>query len=214
MEIIKKYFPELTEVQSNQFDMLYDLYADWNEKINVVSRKDIDALYEKHILHSLAIAKFISFRDKTRILDIGTGGGFPGIPLAIMFPECEFVLCDSVAKKITVAEDISETIGLRNTEFIIGRVEQLQEKFHFIVSRAVAPMEQLYRWTQHYIIQDKHFNSKTNGYILLKGGDLREEAKALKLLNRKLIIEEVDIHSYFQEDFFETKKQLLAVTLN
>lgn len=212
IDIILKYFPDLTEQQEQQFEMLYELYSDWNEKINVISRKDIDALYEKHILHSLSIAKFITFRDKTRILDIGTGGGFPGIPLAILFPHCEFVLCDSIGKKVHVAENIAETIGLRNTEFVIGRVEQLKEKFHFIVSRAVAPMEQLYRWTQHYIMQEDQFNAKTNGYLLLKGGDLKEEAKALKQLNRKLMIEEIDLNTYFSEEFFETKK-LIYITI-
>jgi 16S rRNA (guanine527-N7)-methyltransferase len=212
IDIILKYFPDLTEQQEQQFEMLYELYSDWNEKINVVSRKDIDALYEKHILHSLSIAKFIEFREGTRILDIGTGGGFPGIPLAILFPECEIVLCDSIGKKVHVAENIAETIGLRNTEFVIGRVEQLKEKFHFIVSRAVAPMEQLYRWTQHYIMHEDQFNSKTNGYLLLKGGDLAEEAKALKAHNRKLMIQEIDLSSYFSEPFFETKK-LIYITL-
>jgi 16S rRNA (guanine527-N7)-methyltransferase len=206
MEIITKYFPNLTDEQLHQFDMLYDLYVDWNAKINVISRKDIDALYEKHILHSLAIAKFISFRDDTRILDIGTGGGFPGIPLAIFFPNCEFVLCDSIAKKVHVAEHVSETIGLRNTDFVVGRVEQLKEQFHFIVSRAVAPMEQLYRWTQHYIHTEKQFNEKTNGYLLLKGGDLTEEIKAIKQINRKLMIEQIELPTYFSEPFFETKK--------
>jgi 16S rRNA (guanine527-N7)-methyltransferase len=212
MDILLKYFPKLSDEQQRQFEMLYDLYLDWNSRINVISRKDIDALYEKHVLHSLAIAKFIEFREGTRILDIGTGGGFPGIPLAIMFPQCEFVLCDSIAKKITVAENVSETIGLRNTDFVVGRVEQLKEKFHFIVSRAVAPMEQLYRWTQHYLITDKQFNPKTNGYLLLKGGDLTEEAKALKQLNRKLLIEEIELKSYFSEEFFETKK-LIYITI-
>lgn len=205
MDILLKYFPHLTGQQQEQFGLLYDLYSDWNEKINVISRKDIDALYEKHVLHSLAIAKFIAFRDKTKVLDIGTGGGFPGIPLAIMFPEVEFTLCDSIAKKIHVAENISETIGLRNTDFVVGRVEQLREKFHFIVSRAVAPAEQLYRWTQDYISKDT-FNARDNGYLLLKGGDLAEELKALKQLNRRLAIEEMPLDKWFTEEFFETKK--------
>jgi 16S rRNA (guanine527-N7)-methyltransferase len=205
MDIILKYFPDITEKQKMQFDMLYELYADWNEKINVVSRKDIESLYEKHILHSLSIAKFIQFKNGTKVLDIGTGGGFPGIPLAIMFPDAVFTLCDSIAKKINVAENISETIGLRNTDFVVGRVEQLREKFNFIVSRAVAPTEQLYRWTQSYINTDA-FNTKTNGYLFLKGGDLKEELKALKQLNRKLYIEETPISKWFDEAFFETKK--------
>lgn len=212
MEILTKYFPNIAERQLQQFEMLYELYVDWNSKINVISRKDIDALYEKHVLHSMAIAKFLSFRDGTRILDIGTGGGFPGIPLAIFFPNCEFVLCDSIAKKIHVAENVSETIGLRNTDFVVGRVEQLKEQFHFIVSRAVAPMEQLYRWTQHYIHTEQQFNEKTNGYLLLKGGDLSEEIKDIKQINRKLLIEQVALTSYFEEPFFETKK-LVYITV-
>lgn len=205
MEIITKYFPTLTEKQHMQFEMLYDLYKDWNEKINLISRKDIDSLYEKHILHSLSIAKFMQFKKGTRILDVGTGGGFPGIPLAIMFPDCGFTLCDSIAKKINVAENISETIGLRNTDFVIGRVEQLKEKFHFVVSRAVAPSEQIYRWTQSYI-EDDEFNTRSNGWFFLKGGDLKEELKAIKQLNRKLYIEEMPLSKWFTEEFFETKK--------
>jgi 16S rRNA (guanine527-N7)-methyltransferase len=205
MDIILKYFPSLSEKQQQQFAMLFDLYKNWNERINLVSRKDIDALYEKHILHSLAIAKFISFKSRTRILDIGTGGGFPGVPLAILFPDAEFILCDSIAKKINVAEDISETIGLRNTDFVIGRVEQLKEKFHFIVSRAVAPMEQLYRWTQHYL-EDDEFNTRSNGYLLLKGGDLKEETRDIKRINKKLYVEEYPVSTWFSEEFFETKK--------
>ncbi len=205
MDIVLKYFPDITEKQSMQFEMLFDLYKDWNEKINLISRKDFDSLYEKHILHSLAIAKFIQFKNGTKVLDIGTGGGFPGIPLAILFPNAAFTLCDSIAKKITVAENISETIGLRNTDFVIGRVEQLKEKFHFIVSRAVAPAEQLYRWTQSYVLDDE-FNTRSNGWLFLKGGDLKEELKAVKQLNRKLYIEEYPLNAWFSEEFFETKK--------
>ncbi len=205
MEIIHRYFPDLSKTQMQQFEMLQNLYAEWNEKINVISRKDVDNLYERHILHSLSIAKFMSFRPNTKVLDIGTGGGFPGVPLAILFPETEFVLCDSIAKKVHVAETISETIGLRNTDFVIGRVEQIKEKFHFIVSRAVAQSEQLYRWTQHKLEQHS-FNAKFNGYLLLKGGDLKDEIKTLKTLNRKLHIEEIPLQTWFKEEFFETKK--------
>jgi len=205
MDIILKYFPDITEKQKLQFEMLFDLYKDWNEKINLISRKDFDSLYEKHILHSLAIAKFIQFKNGTKVLDIGTGGGFPGIPLAILFPNATFTLCDSIAKKINVTENISETIGLRNTDFVIGRVEQLREKFHFIVSRAVAPAEQLYRWTQSYI-DDDDFNSRSNGWLFLKGGDLKDELKAVKQLNRKLYVEEYLLSTWFTEEFFETKK--------
>ena len=204
-EIITKYFPNLTELQTNQFKQLYDLYVDWNSKINVVSRKDIESLYEKHVLHSLAIAKYVQFENGTKVLDIGTGGGFPGIPLAIMFPNTEFTLCDSIGKKIKVAEEISNTIGLKNTDFVVGRVENLKEEFHFIVSRAVAPMESLYRWTQDYI-DVNCFNAKLNGYLLLKGGDLKEEIKDLKRLNAKLNVQTADLNSFFEGEFFETKQ--------
>lgn len=211
-EIITKYFPDLTDHQTEQFKLLYDLYVDWNSKINVVSRKDIESLYEKHVLHSLAIAKYIQFEKGTKILDIGTGGGFPGIPLAILFPDTEFTLCDSVAKKIKVAEEISKGIGLNNTDFVVGRVENLKEEFHFILSRAVAPMETLYRWTQDYIAEDC-FNSKLNGYLLLKGGDLNEEIKELKRLNAKLYVQTADLNTFFEGEFFETK-QLVYIFKN
>lgn len=211
-EIITKYFPNLTEQQVEQFKLLYNLYVDWNSKINVVSRKDIESLYEKHVLHSLAIAKYIQFEKGTKVLDIGTGGGFPGIPLAILFPETEFTLCDSVAKKIKVAEEVSNGIGLKNTDFVVGRVENLKEEFHFIVSRAVAPMETLYRWTQDYIAEDC-FNAKLNGYLLLKGGDLKEEIKEIKRLNAKLHVQTADLNSFFEEEFFETK-QLVYIFKN
>lgn len=211
-EIITKYFPNLTDHQTEQFKLLYDLYVDWNSKINVVSRKDIESLYEKHVLHSLAIAKYIQFEKGTKILDIGTGGGFPGIPLAILFPDTEFTLCDSVAKKIKVAEEISKGIGLNNTDFVVGRVENLKEEFHFILSRAVAPMETLYRWTQDYIAEDC-FNSKLNGYLLLKGGDLKEEIKELKRLNAKLHVQTADLNTFFEGEFFETK-QLVYIFKN
>ncbi|MBC7381473.1 MAG: 16S rRNA (guanine(527)-N(7))-methyltransferase RsmG [Bacteroidia bacterium] len=206
MDIILKYFPEITPVQQQQFAALFQLYVEWNEKINVISRKDIEALYEKHVLHSLAIAKFISFKPKTNVLDIGTGGGFPGIPLAILFPDCTFTMIDSVAKKIKVAEEVSASINLQNTDFVIGRVEQLKETFHFITARAVAPCDQLYRWTQQYVESKEEFNSKINGYLFLKGGDLKEEFKVLKSLNKKLYMEEVPLKTYFYEPFFDTKK--------
>ncbi len=211
-EIITKYFPNLTDHQTEQFKLLYDLYVDWNSKINVVSRKDIESLYEKHVLHSLAIAKYIQFEKGTKILDIGTGGGFPGIPLAILFPDTEFTLCDSVAKKIKVAEEISKGIGLNNTDFVVGRVENLKEEFHFILSRAVAPMESLYRWTQDYIAEDC-FNSKLNGYLFLKGGDLKVEIKDLKRLNAKLHVQTADLNTFFEGEFFETK-QLVYIFKN
>ncbi|MDZ4667896.1 MAG: 16S rRNA (guanine(527)-N(7))-methyltransferase RsmG [bacterium] len=206
MEILTKYFPHLTAKQIEQFGALKGLYEEWNAQINVISRKDIDSLYEKHVLHSLAIAKFIAFKPQTRVLDIGTGGGFPGIPLAIMFPDASFTMVDSIAKKIKVAEGVSEAIGLLNTDFAIGRVEQLKEPFHFITARAVAPADQLYKWTQQYVDSKEEFNSKINGYIFLKGGDLKEEYKALKQINKKLVVEEIALSSYFEEEFFDTKK--------
>ncbi|MFA6259914.1 MAG: 16S rRNA (guanine(527)-N(7))-methyltransferase RsmG [Bacteroidia bacterium] len=205
MDDITHYFKDLTPKQQLQFDALLELYPAWNEKVNLISRKDIDSLFEKHILHSLAIAKFLPFKPGTKVLDIGTGGGFPGIPLAIFFPETEFVLCDSIAKKIAVAENIAESIGLLNTDFAIGRVEQLREQFDFIVSRAVAPMEQLFRWT-HKLLSEKQRNPIPNGFLLLKGGDLEEEKKELLQLNRKLHIEEIPLSVYFSAPFFETKK--------
>jgi 16S rRNA (guanine527-N7)-methyltransferase len=212
IEIITKYFSQLTEKQIEQFTTLYTLYADWNSKINVVSRKDFESLYEKHVLHSLAIAKYIQFEKGTKVLDIGTGGGFPGIPLAILFPEVEFTLCDSIGKKIKVAEEVSKGLGLTNTDFVVGRVENLKEEFHFILSRAVAPMETLYRWTQYYIAEEC-FNSKLNGYLLLKGGDLKEEIKEIKRLNAKLNVQTSDLNTFFDEPFFETK-QLVYIFKN
>jgi 16S rRNA (guanine527-N7)-methyltransferase len=207
VELIHKYFKGLDETQVQRFTRLYDLYQEWNQKINVISRKDIDALYEKHILHSLAIARFISFKPGTRVLDLGTGGGFPGLPLAILFPEVTFTLCDSIAKKIRVAEEVAEAIGLTNTDMVVGRVEMLKESFHFICSRAVAPTAQLYTWTKGYI-DEKNFNPRLNGYILLKGGDLRPELAELKTLNRRLLAEEHSLGEYFEEPFFAEKKLL------
>lgn len=205
IDIILKYFPEITELQKQQFSALYELYKTANEKVNVISRKDIDQLYERHILHSLAIAKFIQFIPHTKVLDLGTGGGFPGIPLAIMFPEVNFTLCDSISKKIVVAESIAEALELPNTDFVVGRVENLKEQFEFVVSRAVAPMEQLYRWTQSYIDETSR-NNKLNGYLLLKGGDLKDETKDIKRINRKLFVDEYPLKDWFEEEFFETKK--------
>lgn len=203
--VIQKYFPDLTSKQQQQFDVLYDLYKEANQKVNVISRKDIDELYERHVLHSLAIAKFITFIPHTKVLDLGTGGGFPGIPLAIMFPEVNFTLCDSISKKIVVAESIANELKLDNIDFVIGRVENLKEQFEFVVSRAVAPMDQLYRWTQSYI-DETNRNNKFNGYLLLKGGDLKIETKAIKQINRKLFVDEYELKDFFDEPFFETKK--------
>ena len=205
MDIILKYFPKITSKQIEQFKALESLYADWNAKINVISRKDIDYLYEKHVLHSISIAKFISFSKGTKVLDFGTGGGLPGIPLAILFPEAKFTLCDSVEKKILVAESISQSLGLMNIDFVVGRVEDLNEKFDFITSRAVSSLEKIYRWTQDYL-EANSFNSKINGYLLLKGGILNEEISDLKKINRKLLFDEIGLDQWFDEEYFNTKK--------
>ena len=175
MEIIQKYFPKLTEKQIKQFSDLYDLYFDWNSKINVISRKDIENLYEHHVLHSLAIAKVLTFRDNTSIMDVGTGGGFPAIPLAILFPECHFHLVDSIGKKIKVANSISDSIGLNNTTFQHARVEEVKTKFDFIVSRAVMPLADLVKLTRKNVDIKNQKNALPNGLICLKGGELQHE---------------------------------------
>lgn len=198
VELIQKYFPNLTEIQMEQFAKLDDLYKEWNEKINVISRKDMDFLYEKHILHSLGIAKVIEFSPQTKVLDIGTGGGFPGIPLAILFPEVEFTLIDSIGKKITVVKEVSEGIGLKNITAIHGRAEDLKGHFHFVVSRAVTQMPVFLRWLRGKFAKEQ-FNPKHNGVLYLKGGDLAEELAGLKC-------EIFNLQDYFESDFFETKK--------
>ncbi len=184
----------------NQFEACIELYKKWNQKINVVSRTDIDNLEERHIKHSLAIAKFITFQPGTDILDLGTGGGFPGIPLAITFPEVKFVLVDSIGKKIKVVNEVVAGLGLKNVETIHGRAEDVKQKFDFVVTRAVAPMENLERWT-HGKFKKKNLNAIPNGIIALKGGDLTEELKPY----RKLAIIE-DISQWYKEEFFENKK--------
>ena len=198
VELIKKYFPEISEKQEEQFRQLEDLYKEWNEKINVISRKDTDSLYEKHILHSLGIAKIMEFAPKTKVLDIGTGGGFPGIPLAILFPETQFTLIDSIGKKITVVNAVSEEIGLQNLKAIHGRAEKLKEKFHFVVSRAVTQMPEFLRWLKGKF-EKEQFNPKHNGVLYLKGGDLGEELAGLKC-------EIFQLKNYFDTEFFDTKK--------
>ncbi len=198
--IIFKYFTKLSEKQRTQFDALGGLYTEWNEKINVVSRKDIDELYERHVLHSLAIAKFIDFRDGSSILDVGTGGGFPGIPLAILFPKVDFMLVDSVGKKINVCREIASGIGLENLQAKHDRMEKVKGEFDFVVSRAVAQTRQLYHWTRHVIAKNEK-NHIPNGWLLLKGGDLKEELAAIHLKR-----EVTDLTAYFDEPFFETKK--------
>ncbi|MCL2412625.1 MAG: 16S rRNA (guanine(527)-N(7))-methyltransferase RsmG [Bacteroidales bacterium] len=203
MDLIQKYFPTLTEKQVRQFELLPDLYAEWNEKINVISRKDIENIVEKHILHSLAIAKVVSFNAGTKILDVGTGGGFPGIPLAIMFPDCEFHLVDSIAKKINVVSEISKAVGLTNVVAEQARAETLNGKYDFVVSRAVTAFPEFLNWVKKNIsnVGANNYSSLPNGILYLKGGDLSDELRGFE---RQIQI--FDISNYFEEDFFETKK--------
>ena len=198
VKLISKYFPNLSQEQIEQFTRLEGLYKDWNEKINVISRKDVDALYEKHVLHSLGIAKVMSFAPGTKVLDIGTGGGFPGIPLAILFPEVKFTLVDSIGKKITVVNAVAKDLELKNLEAIHARAEQIKDKFHFVVSRAVTQMPVFLKWLKGKFEKDQ-FNPKHNGVLYLKGGDLGEELAGLKC-------EVIPLKNYFEEEFFETKK--------
>ncbi|MDQ1095990.1 MULTISPECIES: 16S rRNA (guanine(527)-N(7))-methyltransferase RsmG [Chryseobacterium] len=196
--LLLKYFPDLTETQKEQFAGLEALYHEWNEKINVISRKDMESLYEKHILHSLGIAKAMEFAPGTKVLDIGTGGGFPGIPLAILFPESKFTLIDSIGKKITVVKAVAEGVGLTNVTAIHGRAEKVKEKFHFVVSRAVTQMPEFLRWLKGKF-EKEQFNPRHNGVLYLKGGDLAEELAGIKC-------EIISLKNYFEEEFFETKK--------
>lgn len=203
IEVILKYFPDLTEEQLAAFQEMNDLYQDWNQKINVVSRKDVELLYERHVLHSLAIAKIISFKKNAHILDVGTGGGFPGIPLAILFPETRFLLVDSIGKKIKVVEEVVAGLGLKNVQARQCRMESVPDQFDFIVNRAVAPLKTLLYWTKGKINPNWNHELK-NGIINLKGGDLREEIKEAKVKQHQLF----EISAFFEEDFFETKKIL------
>jgi 16S rRNA (guanine527-N7)-methyltransferase len=198
--LIKKYFPEITEKQEAQFDMLLPLYKEWNEKINVVSRKDIENLLLHHVLHSLAIAKFLPFRPGTEILDVGTGGGFPGIPLAILYPETHFLLVDSIGKKIKVVEGVAEALELNNVEAKHMRAEDVDQDFEFIISRAVTRLTPFYYWVKNKI-SPNHFHTQRNGLLLLKGGELTEE---IAELGKKVKV--TALTSYFKEEFFETKK--------
>ncbi|TXD50994.1 MULTISPECIES: 16S rRNA (guanine(527)-N(7))-methyltransferase RsmG [unclassified Polaribacter] len=199
MELIHKYFTNLSETQISQFTKLQELYQDWNLKINVVSRKDIDELYLRHVLHSLGIAQVVQFKPGAQILDVGTGGGFPGIPLAILFPEANFHLVDSIGKKIKVVDEVVAGLGLENVKTTNGRVEELKGTYDFIVSRAVAHMETFVRWNKGKIAKKQNHLIK-NGILYLKGGDLTDE---LKLYTSATIY---DLPAYFEEDFFETKK--------
>ncbi len=198
LELILKYFPDITSSQKDQFAALETLYKDWNEKINVISRKDTESLYEKHILHSLGIAKVMAFADDTKVLDIGTGGGFPGIPLAILFPNVQFTLVDSIGKKIAVVNGVAESLGLVNVTAHHMRAEQLKEKFHFVVSRAVTQMPVFLTWLRGKF-EKEQFNPKHNGVLYLKGGDLGEELAGIKC-------EIFQLKNYFEEEFFDTKK--------
>lgn len=200
MELIQTYFPELSSEQVQQFAQLKDLYQEWNEQINVISRKDIDNFYERHVLHSLAIAKVMTFKDGSDIMDIGTGGGFPGIPLAILFPSCQFVLVDSIGKKVKVATEVAQALGLKNVTGIHERAEKIDQKFDFIVSRAVTAMPDFIRWTKNKF-KPKGINDLANGILYLKGGDLAEEMKTVNKFYKFY-----NIPDFFSEEFFETKK--------
>lgn len=207
MDIILKYFPNLSEVQQQQFAALYDLYTDWNSKINVISRKDITNLYEHHVLHSLGIAKVMQFRPETTVMDLGTGGGFPGIPLAILFPETHFHLVDSIGKKVKVATEIANAIGLKNVTTRHCRAEEEKQLFDFVVSRAVMPLTDLLKIIRKNIKKEQH-NALPNGLICLKGGELEREVMLVK--HQALMY---DLKDYFEEEFFETKK-VVYVTIN
>ena len=200
MDIILKYFPDLTETQKQQFAALYDLYTDWNSKINVISRKDITNLYEHHVLHSLGIAKIIHFRPGTEVMDLGTGGGFPGIPLAILFPDTHFHLVDSIGKKVKVATEIAQAIGLKNVTTRHCRAEEEKQQFDFVVSRAVMPLTDLLKIIRKNI-SSKQQNALPNGLICLKGGELGNETMPVK--NKTTLW---DLKEFFEEEFFETKK--------
>ena len=200
MQVIQTYFPELNEQQCQQLEALYDLYTDWNAKINVISRKDIENLYLHHVLHSMGIVKMLRFKDGSSIMDLGTGGGFPGIPLAIFFPNVQFHLVDSIGKKIKVGQAVAEAIGLKNITFRHCRVEEEKEKYDFVVSRAVMPLADLVKLVRKNIKKEQQ-NALPNGLICLKGGELQHEI--LPFRNQALSLE---LGDYFKEEFFKTKK--------
>lgn len=200
MNIITKYFPKLDKTQTDKFELLEALYAEWNAQINVISRKDFEGFYERHVLHSLAIAKLISFTPGTKILDVGTGGGFPGIPLAIMFPEAKFHLVDSIGKKIKVVNAVAEALQLKNVVAQQIRAEELKDKYDFVVSRAVTRLPEFVPWVQKNI-SDKQKNAMPNGILYLKGGEISAELKPYK---RSVFVK--NLSDYFDEEFFETKK--------
>ncbi len=200
VQLIEQYFPELTESQRKQFAMLGEVYAEWNGKINVVSRKDMEHIYLHHILHSLAIAKVCRFEDGAEVLDVGCGGGFPSVPLAIMFPNVRFTSCDSIGKKIRVVEGVCEAVGIKNIRTVNGRVEQLKEKFDYVVSRAVTDMPTFVGWVKGMVRKGEK-GTLPNGILYLKGGDLTEE---LRQSRRRW--ERYDIAEFFDDDFFATKQ--------
>lgn len=199
MELIKKYFKNLSPTQTEQFEQLDELYHDWNSKINVISRKDIDNLYEHHVLHSLGIAEVINFKPGTKIMDLGTGGGFPGIPLAIMFPECHFHLVDSIGKKVKVCTEVAQALNLKNVTTEWTRAENIRNKYHFVVSRAVMPLADLVKIVRKNIATEQ-INSMPNGLICLKGGELANET--LPMRSHTLI---TPLSDYFEEEFYSTK---------
>jgi 16S rRNA (guanine527-N7)-methyltransferase len=199
MLLIQKYFPNLTDIQIKQFEALQGLYEDWNSKINVISRKDIEALYLRHVLHSLSIAKLIQFKPGTKVLDVGTGGGFPGVPLAILFPEVKFHLVDSINKKLKVVNGVAESLGLENIYTTHSRAESIKGQYDFIISRAVTTMPDFVGWIKNRVAK-KSMHSIKNGILYLKGGDLTVELK------RYTTTTLYDLSDYFEEDFFETKK--------
>lgn len=199
MDSIIKYFPAITDEQCHQYEQLFELYKDWNSKINVISRKDIDNLYEHHVLHSLAIAKALRFKDGTKIMDFGCGGGFPGIPLAIMFPECQFKLIDGTGKKIRVCQEIASAIGLKNVVAEHLRGEDEKGKFDFIVSRAVMPLPDMVKIVRKNVSKEQH-NAMPNGIFCLKGGNLQSEIHPFKN-----IVEQTDLSSFFNEEWFKEK---------
>jgi len=200
MNCIESYFPELSLTQKEQINALYDLYSDWNSKINVISRKDIENLYERHVLHSLGITRLLNFKDGTRIMDVGTGGGFPAIPLAILFPNVHFHLVDSIQKKLTVAREVSDAIGLKNISIRHCRVEEEKDLFDFVVSRAVMPFPDLVKLCRKNISKEQK-NALPNGLICLKGGELGHEISSFK---NKVV--QIELSDFFREDFFDTKK--------
>ncbi|MCC5945290.1 MAG: 16S rRNA (guanine(527)-N(7))-methyltransferase RsmG [Bernardetiaceae bacterium] len=204
VSLIYKYFPNLSEQQQQQFAALYKLYDDWNSKINVISRKDMANFYERHVLHSLAIAQIVDFEAGDKILDVGTGGGFPGIPLAILYPEADFMLVDSIAKKIKVVEAVTEALALKNVKYQQTRVENLEDSYNFVLARAVTEIQKFYPWVRKRIIKKPRATTESdfrNGILYLKGGDLKEEFKDFKHHVRFYPIQD-----FFEEEFFDTKK--------